>query len=238
MMAPFYLVTQIRFSSLDIHAGFLINLFGSRIIPGGVMDVFKTIEDQMDAMEIPLFAVTLTALPRSNTPLLLMLHWHGYNRQDSSSNEIQPIPSSAVQLNERWLDMGDLDRTMLDAAWQLGAWQLEREEKRSCMTIGAPDREFLEFRQAFGDDPFGEKLTILDAPDREDMMKLGARVGYVRWQFRPVRGGVWKDSAKDDSLTSDGSRRLPCPFGVKALVGTSKSMTRYKLGCIESIVLP
>lgn len=207
------------------------------------MNIFETISGQITAVGAPLFAVTLTALPRAGTPVLLLLHWHGFRRNPPphdipSALRHSPIPSSAMQLNERWADIGALDRAMLDAAWQLGAWQLEREEKRSCMTVGAPDREFLEFRQAFGDDPFGEKLTISEVPDREDMMKLGAKVGYVRWQFRPVRGGVWKNASKDDSLTIDGSRQPPCPFGVKPLVGTRTSMTRYRLGRIESIVLP
>ncbi len=202
------------------------------------MDVFKMINDQVDAIAIPLFAVTLTAIPRINTPLLLMLHWHGFKRQQASGDEKLPIPSSVVQLNEAWHDMSVLDQAMLDAAWQLGAWQLEREERRSCMTIGAPDREFLEFRQAFGDDPYGEKLTVSEAPDLEDMMKLGARIGYVRWQFRPVKSGLWKFSSVDDSLTMDGSRQLPCPLGAKALVGTRISLTRYRLGRIGKIVLP
>lgn len=40
------------------------------------MKVFATITDQLNAVRMPLFAVTLTAVPRLNTPVLLMLHWH------------------------------------------------------------------------------------------------------------------------------------------------------------------
>lgn len=77
---------------------------------------------------------------------------------------------------------------MLEAAWRLGAWELEREERRACSTIRAPDRETLECRQAFGEPPFGDadpNSLVDEAPDRPEMLAAGARIGYVRWQFRP-----------------------------------------------------
>jgi hypothetical protein len=210
------------------------------------MDVVEKITGQIEAVGEPLFAVTLTTVPRANTPVLLMLHWHGFRRNPRPVDFLtniptqSPIPSSAMQLNEQWLDIGTLDQAMLDAAWQLGAWQLDREERRSCSRIGASEEEAIACRQAFGDDPFNpgeEHHLVAESPDRQEMMEVGARLGYVRWQFRPVRGGVWKDVAPDDSLSEDGGRSPPCPYGVKELVGTRLSRTHYRLGHIDRIIL-
>lgn len=208
------------------------------------MDVFGKVAVQMAAVGLPLFAVTLTAIPRANTPSLLMLHWHGFRRDPERAppgdpSVPSPVPGSALQINERWDAVEVLDEAMLSAAWQLGAWELDREEKRACLTIGASDREALECRQAFGDHPFADGAThmVAEAPDRPDLMELGARVGYVRWQFRPVHGGVWRETAEDDSLQTDGRRTDPCPVGPKALVGTRASRTRYRLGRIDKIIV-
>ena len=210
------------------------------------MELFDKIAGQIDAVRLPLFAVTLTALPRANTPLLLILHWHGY-RSDADAKvggdirvERLPVPGSALQINDHWHTITGLDGAMLDAAWQLGAWELDREEHRGCNTIGASEHEALECRQAFGEDAFSGAagtLTVAEAPDRQEMLRLGARVGYIRWKFRPVRGGVWSSTAEDDTLAQDGGRRLPCPVVAKALVGTRISRTRYHLGRVNRLIL-
>jgi hypothetical protein len=99
----------------------------------------------------------------------------------------------------------------------------------------------MECRQAFGDDPHhpgGEHHVVADAPDRQEMMLAGAHLGYVRWQFRPVRGGVWKDIAPDDTLDEDGGRLPPCPVSIQSLTGKHNSRTSYRLGHISSIFLP
>lgn len=206
------------------------------------MEVFDRIAGQIDAMRLPLFAVTLTAVPRANTPVLLMLHWHGFRRDgpgfDTGPGALAPVPGSALQINERWTALESLDEAMLEAAWRLGAWQLEREERRSCNTAGAPERESVECRQAFGDMPAGEEALVAEAPDRSDMLSLAAKVGYVRWQFRPVQGGVWKDTAQDDTLAEDGGREPPCPVPARAAVGTRVCRTRYRLGALRRLILP
>ena len=210
------------------------------------MELFDKIAEQIDSVRLPLFAVTLTALPRANTPLLLILHWHGY-RPDPAANAggkipvgRRPVPGSALQINANWNAIAGLDGAMLDAAWQLGAWELDRDERRGCNTIGASEREALECRQAFGEDPFNGAagtLVVAEAPDREEMLRLGARVGYIRWKFRPVRGGVWRSTAEDDTLAHDGGRRMPCPVDVKAPVGTRVCRTRYHLGRVSRIII-
>ncbi len=198
--------------------------------------VYEKVANQMQSMDIPVMAVSLTAIPRANTPVLLMVHWHGFDRQ----HDLKGIPSSALQLNEAWMAIEHLDDAMLQAAWQLGAWDLVREERRGCDTAGASDREMLECRQAFAQHPFegaDEDFMVSVAPDREDLMRLGARIGYVRWQFRPVKNGLWTDASDDDTLLSDGSRESPCPVMAKPAIGTRLCRTLYHLGHSSQIVL-
>lgn len=61
--------------------------------------------------------------------------------------------------------------------------------------------------------------------------------GYVRWQLRPVKNGLWRDSVEDDTLKADGGREPPCPVVAKPVVGTRQSHTRYHLGRSSRIVL-
>lgn len=207
------------------------------------MDLFDTVASQIEAVRLPLFSVTLTALPRRRTPLLLMLHWHGFRREQAfgQAAALKPIPSSALQITEDLPDLEEANRLMLDVAWRLGAWELDRDERRGCNTVGASEREALECRQAFGDDPLGrlgENQLVAEAPDREDMMRFGARVGYVRWSFRPVRGGVWQATAQDDTLGGDGGRQPPCPVAAGAPTEQRSGRTRYRLGRIDRLILP
>lgn len=211
------------------------------------MNILPTISDQAATVGLPLYAVTLTAVPRSDTPVLLMLHWHGFRREMPVNlpeifSPLRPVPGSALQLNERWSELEHLDAAMLDAAWQLGAWDVQREERRACNHIGAPAQEAMECRQAFGEHPQGDDLHVLaEAPDRPELMHLGAEVGYVRWQFRPVLGGIWQSVADDVTLGPDGSREPPCPvLPEKPRGGRSAhaSRTCYRLGRVDRIILP
>jgi len=52
-------------------------------------------------------------------------------------------------------------------------------------------------------------------------MRLGAAVGYVTWQFRPVSGGIWAEVADDATLSPDGTREPPCPVVPDAPAGES-----------------
>lgn len=212
------------------------------------MQVFEKVVDQFACVGLPAVAVSLTAVPRANTPVLLMVHWHGFARpqpqrsgQSNASDEMaSAVPGSAVQLSETWLAIEHLDEAMLQAAWQLGAWDLVREERRGCNTAGATEQEAMACRQAFAEHPFNgvaEEFMLSEAPDRQDLMHLGAHVGYVRWQFRPVKNGLWKDAMGDDTLQTDGSRSLPCPVAVQPAVGNRVSYTRYHLGHGSKIVL-
>lgn len=210
------------------------------------MDILNCIRLQVEAVRLPLVAVSLTAVPRAHTPVLLMLHWHGFRADPKAEPAGEPsgvsraVPGSALQINDAWEAVHALDAAMLDAAWQLGAWDLRRDARRACAVVGVPDREALECRQAFGDDPLlpgRDDHLIAEAPDRSEMRDLGARIGYLRWIFRPVAGGLWSTVAEDDTLAPDGSRAPPCPLTPRETAG-NESCTRYRFGRVERLILP
>ena len=212
------------------------------------MDILNCIRTQAGAVRLPLVAVTLTALPRANTPVLLMLHWHGFRADPPDpgtpgEGEALPraVPGSALQLNTPWATLRALDAAMLDAAWQLGAWDLQRDARRACAVVGVPDREALECRQAFGDDPLQparEDHLVSEAPDRVELRELGARIGYLYWHFRPVAGGMWREVAEDDTLRPDGHRDPPCPLVPLPATPGRQGRTRYRFGRVDRLILP
>ncbi len=185
------------------------------------MELLDRIEDQVAATGLPLFAITLAAVPCPDTPIILTLHWHGFIKEKLADVEqaetiaYTSIPSSALQLNERWQDLLTVDRAAMDAAWELGAWDVQRAERPGCMRPGAASREALECLQAFGSFPFGingSNVIVADAPDADDLVEVAARRGYLMWLFRPVRGGIWGGYADDATLIEDGGRNPPCPL--------------------------
>jgi len=211
--------------------------------------ILDIIRQQVEILRRPLAAVVLSTLPRKSSPSLLLLHWHGFaadeRPQPPPATGIQrlqvPLPSSALQLSRNWSQLEELDQEMLDAAWQLGAWNLVREERRACNQVGASTCEAVACRQAFGDNPLepaDEAHLVEDAPDRGALRDAAARMGYVRWLFRPVADGLWRGAGPDDSLLADGGRRPPCPVAPRAAVGTRVSLSSYQLGRIDGIVLP
>jgi hypothetical protein len=183
------------------------------------MHLVERIEDQISATGLPLVAITIAAVPCPDTPVILTLHWHGFIKERVAEAErtavsYLPVPSSALQLNDRWQDLLAVDRAAMEAAWELGAWDIARAEKRGCMRPGAPEREALECQQAFGSFPYGVngcQVVVSEAPDVEDLVLLAAARGYLMWQFRPVSGGIWAEVADDATLNGDGRRPPPCP---------------------------
>lgn len=212
------------------------------------MNILDCIRSQLGIVRLPLVAVSLTALPRANTPVLLMLHWHGFRDEPeaapgpgATAPPRRVAPGSALQINVAWSALQALDAAMLDAAWQLGAWDLQRDSRRACAVAGVPDREAQECRQAFGDDPLHpgrDDHLVIEAPDRQEMRDLGARIGYLRWMFRPVAGGLWHAVAEDDTLQADGSRAPPCPVPPAAAIGKYETRTRYRFGRVGRLILP
>jgi len=202
------------------------------------MELLERIEDQLEATRLPLFAITLAAVPCPDTPVILTLHWHGFVRErladceEADTVAYQPIPSSALQLNERWEDLLAVDRAAIDAAWQLGAWDVARAERPSCMRPGAESREAYECLKAFGQFPAvgGKEMVVADVPDADELLKVAANRGYLLWQFRPVSGGIWGDYADDSTLGPSGTREPPCPVMPVAPTCGKSRRTVYRLG--------
>ena len=207
------------------------------------MELLDRIEDQVAATGLPLFAITLAAVPCPDTPVILTLHWHGFIKEklaDVETAEVvsyTPIPSSALQLNERWRDLVSVDRAAMDAAWELGAWDVQRAEKPGCLRPGAGSCEALECLQAFGSFPFGingSNVVVADAPDADDLIEVAARHGYLMWLFRPVRGGIWGEYADDATLLDDGRRQPPCPLRPIPPTCDGRRKTVYRFGVAAS----
>lgn len=183
------------------------------------MNILDLIETQVIANRLPLVAVSLAAVPHSNTPTVLTLHWHGFVEvklaEDANAIEYQSVPSSALQVNARWDRLLDLDHEALETAWELGAWNLERVEARPFARMGAETRETVEGMHAFGASPLvidGDSPFVADVPDSDDLIETAGRSGYVQWLFRPVRGGLWSEFADDVTLQPGGYRNPPCPL--------------------------
>src|SRR5574342_641572 len=201
------------------------------------MKLVERIEQQVQATGLPLFAVTLAAVPCPDTPVILTLHWHGFIRHKLVEHEnaetvaFTSVASSALQLNERWDDLLAVDLAAVEAAWELGAWDVSRAERPSCARPGAEAREGLECLQAFGAFPFGgHQAAVVDAPDADELLQVAARRGYLTWLFRPVRGGIWGEVADDRTLRPDGTREPPCPVIPVPPVCDGPRRTVYRLG--------
>lgn len=203
------------------------------------MEILERIEEQVATTGLPLFAITLAAVPCPDTPVILTLHWHGFIREKLADVEqaepvsFAPIPSSALQLNDRWRDLTAVDRAAMAAAWELGAWDVQRAERVGCLRPGAESRETLECLQAFGSFPFGvngNQLVVCEAPDADDLLEVAARRGYLMWLFRPVRGGIWGEFADDATLSESGGRRPPCPHTPIPPVCEGNRQTIYRFG--------
>ncbi|MGN6580045.1 MAG: diguanylate cyclase [Bordetella sp.] len=209
------------------------------------MEIFDTIAEHSRAMRLPLYAVTLTAAAKRDTPVLLILHWHGFLRETQVAVEGVAIPpravaGSAIQIDLPWHEVASLDRDLLDAAWRLGAWEVEREARRPWWRLGAPARDTLACWRAFGnypDAPAGEETLVSAAPDREALMAMAAHKGYLRWTFRPRKGGIWGQVDDEDStLEHDGGRAPPCPVAPRPVRTERDGRTVYRLGRVDHLI--
>lgn len=185
------------------------------------MQLLDRIETQLVANRLPLVGITVAAVPYANTPVVLTLHWHGFvevrlaDVTDANVVAYQPVPSSALQLNDRWDQLDQLENEVLDVAWELGSWDLARTEALPFVRPGATEQESLECMGAFGAMPIaieGQPPVVAEVPDADDLIEAASRSGYVQWIFRPVRGGVWAEVAEDITLQDGGYRNPPCPY--------------------------
>ena len=185
------------------------------------MHLLDRIETQLISNRLPLVAITVAAVPYANTPVVLTLHWHGFvetrlaEAGDANVVAYQPVPSSALQINDRWDGIAQLENEVLDVAWELGSWDLARMEAPPFVRPGATEQESLECMNAFGSLPLaidGQPPVVAEVPDAEDLIATASRDGYVHWLFRPVRGGVWAEVTEDATLEDGGYRNPPCPY--------------------------
>ena len=185
------------------------------------MHLLDRIETQLISNRLPLVAITVAAVPYANTPVVLTLHWHGFVETrlsevtDAGVVAYQAVPSSALQVNERWDRFDQLENEVLDVAWELGSWDLARTEALPFVRPGATEQESLECMGAFGSLPLaidGHPPVVAEVPDAGELIETASRAGYVQWLFRPVRGGVWAQVAEDTTLEDGGYRNPPCPY--------------------------
>lgn len=207
------------------------------------MEFLDRIEAQLSATKLPLFAITIAAVPCPDTPVIMTLHWHGFVTQKLVDDEAapvvnySPIPSSALQLNDRWHDLKTLHFAAMEAAWELGAWDVARADAPSCMRLGANASEAVDCLKAFGAFPWGvegQQVVVADAPDADELVSVAAKRGYLMWMFRPVHGGIWSEVADDVTLNPDGTRKPPCPVVTLPGESTRARRTVYRFGVSQS----
>jgi hypothetical protein len=212
------------------------------------MHLLDRIETQLISNRLPLVAVTVAAVPYANTPVVLTLHWHGFVEtrlaEVEAANAVayQSVPSSALQVNDRWDRLDELENEVLDVAWELGSWDLARIEALPFVRPGGTEQESLECMGAFGSLPLaidGQAPIVAEVPDGEELIEAASRTGYVQWMFRPVRGGVWAEVADDVTLQEGGYRNPPCPvIAAPCALGRPRGARRlvYQLGRCPSLV--
>ena len=206
------------------------------------MQLLDRIESQLVSNRLPLVGITVAAVPYANTPVVLTLHWHGFietrlaDVTDANVVAYQSVPSSALQVNERWDRLDELENELLDVAWELGSWDLARVEALPFVRPGASQQESVECMGAFGSLPIaleGQPPIVAEVPDADELIEAASRAGYLQWVFRPVRGGVWADVAEDVTLQEGGYRNPPCPLlATPARVGRTLKPRRvvYQFG--------
>lgn len=209
------------------------------------MKLLDPIESQLVANRLPLVGVTVAAVPYANTPVVLTLHWHGFvetklaDVTDANVVAYQPVPSSALQVNDRWDRHEDLEHAILEVAWELGAWDLARQEARPFIRPGGTARESFECMNAFGQPPVlieGQPPVVAEVPDGDELIETAGRSGYVQWTFRPVRGGLWAETAEDETLEAGGYRNPPCPhLSAPTRPGASRRIV-YQFGRSDRLV--
>ena len=148
------------------------------------MELLDRIETQLVSNRLPLVAITVAAVPYANTPVVLTLHWHGFVETriaevtDANIVAYQAVPSSALQINERWDRFDQLENSVLDVAWELGSWDLARVEALPFIRPGASRQESVECMGAFGANPAaidGQSAVVAEVPDAQDLIEAASR---------------------------------------------------------------
>jgi len=84
----------------------------------------------------------------------------------------------------------------------------------------------------------GAAPFVAETPDADDLIDVAARSGYLLWTFRPVRGGLWKAVADDQTLEADGRRKPPCPYlSEPPRMGARQRKTIYRFGKATRLIV-
>ena len=202
------------------------------------MEILDCITEQIAGNRLPLVGITVAAVPCPDTPIILTLHWHGFRKEAPADDEegeaaLAPVPSTSLQVNERWNDLLDVDVAAMEAGWELGAWDVVRAERPPCLRPGAAAAEAIDCLRAFGSCmvPYGgSDLFVAEAPDMEELLSIAGRSGYLCWQFHPVHGGIWRDVQGDATLNADGTRSPHCPLAPVRPRCDGSRRTVYRFG--------
>jgi len=199
--------------------------------------LLEIIEDQLVTNRLEVAAVTIAATPYANTPVVVSVHWHGFVETklaaEGNAVALQPVPSSALQVNTRWDRFEELELDALESAWELGAWDFTRNEARPHSRPGAEAQERIDCMTAFGVPPVqidGEPVMVSEVQDADDLIDVAGRAGYVRWQFRPIWCGMWREVARDATLESGGYRNPTCPVATRPFARGRAGRHVYRLG--------
>ena len=186
------------------------------------MQLLDCIETQLIANRLPLVGVSVAAVPYANTPFVLTLHWHGFvetrlaDVTDANVVAYQAVPSSALQVNDRWDRFEELENAVLDVAWELGSWDLARREALPFIRPGLERAGIAGVHGRLRQPAHRHRGPVAhrgrSARTARSSSTRPARSGYVQWMFRPVRGGVWAEVAEDVTLEQGGYRNPPCPI--------------------------
>jgi hypothetical protein len=144
------------------------------------MEFLDAIESQMVSNRLPLAGISIAALPCTDTPLVLSLHWHGFIEHETETElgrrfSYEAVPSSCLQVTRRWRELRDLEHAVMDVAWELGSWDLTRHEMRPCMRPGAPTQEAIECHMAFGQPHPYVEAELAPVSEVQDAAACGRR---------------------------------------------------------------
>ena len=211
------------------------------------MQLLDCIETQLISNRLPLVGVSVAAVPYANTPVVLTLHWHGFvetrlaDVTDANVVAYQPVPSSALQVNDRWDRFEELEHAVLDVAWELGLVgpraargaalrPPRRAPRRSRSSAWAPSATLPVAIE-------GQPPVVAEVPDGEELIDAAGRAGYVQWLFRPVRGGVWAEVAEDVTLAGGrlSQPAVPAPGGPDAARPRRRRVV-YQFGRSDGLV--
>ena len=186
------------------------------------MKLLDPIESQLVANRLPLVGVTVAAVPYANTPVVLTLHWHGFvetklaDVTDANVVAYQPVPSSALQVNDRWDRHEDLEHAILEVAWELGAWDLARQEARPFIRPGGTARESFECMNAFGQPPVlieGQPPVVAEVPDGDELIETISCLAHALVVRRRVSVNAQHGIVELSTMVGELGAQLACVLG-------------------------